>query len=82
MDKHLLAGQISGTSIVAGIMNQAVAEVAIWGEVQYGIRSVFDQSGLLGDLNAEQRRGIEAQNLGVIMTSLNELRQDPSILVV
>ncbi|MEJ2549912.1 MAG: ABC transporter permease, partial [Anaerolineales bacterium] len=51
-------------------------------EVQYGIRSVFDKSGLLGDLNAEQRRGIEAQNLGVIMTSLNELRQDPSILVV
>jgi ABC-2 type transport system permease protein len=69
-------------SIVAGIMNQVVAEVTIWGEVQYGIRSVFDQSGLLGDLNAEQRRGIEAQNLGVIMTSLNELRQDPSILVV
>ncbi|MEJ2570489.1 MAG: ABC transporter permease [Anaerolineales bacterium] len=69
-------------SIVSGIMNQVVAEVTIWGEVQYGIRSVFDQSGLLGDLNAEQRRGIDAQNLGVIMTSLNELRQDPSILVV
>jgi len=69
-------------SIVAGIMNQVVAEVTIWGEVQYGIRSVFDQSGLLGDLNAEQRRGIEAQNLGVIMTSLNELRQNPSILVM
>ncbi|MEJ2563432.1 MAG: ABC transporter permease, partial [Anaerolineales bacterium] len=69
-------------SIVSGIMNQVVAEVTIWGEVQYGIRSVFDKSGLLGDLNAEQRRGIEAQNLGVIMTSLNELRQDPSILVV
>ncbi len=69
-------------SIVAGIMNQVVAEVTIWGEVQYGIRSVFDRSGLLGDLSAEQRRGIEAQNLGVIMTSLNELRQDPSILVV
>ncbi|MEJ2552377.1 MAG: ABC transporter permease, partial [Anaerolineales bacterium] len=57
-------------SIVSGIMNQVVAEVTIWGEVQYGIRSVFDKSGLLGDLNAEQRRGIEAQNLGVIMTSL------------
>jgi ABC-2 type transport system permease protein len=69
-------------SIVSGIMNQVVAEVTIWGEVQYGIRSVFDQSGLLGDLNAEQRRGIEAQNLGVIMTSLNELRQNPSILVM
>jgi ABC-2 type transport system permease protein len=69
-------------SIVAGIMNQVVAEVTIWGEVQYGIRSVFDQSGLLGDLSAEQRRGIEAQNLGVIMTSLNELREDPLILVM
>ena len=69
-------------SIVTGIMNHVVAEVTIWGEVQYGIRSVFGQSGLLGDLSDEQRRGIEVQNLGVIMTSLNELREDPLITVV
>jgi ABC-2 type transport system permease protein len=69
-------------SIVTGVMNHVVAEVTIWGEVQYGIRSVFDQSGLLDELSEEQRRGIEAQNLGVIMTSLNELREDPLITVV
>jgi ABC-2 type transport system permease protein len=70
------------SSIVTGIMNQAVAEVAIWGEVQYGIRSLLDQSGLLAGASPDQRRAIEAQNLGVIMTRLNEMRRSPVIAVV
>ncbi len=70
------------SSIVAGIMNQVVAEVTIWGEVQYGIRSVMEQSGLLADASAQERRALEAQNLGVIMTRLNEMRRDPLIAVV
>jgi ABC-2 type transport system permease protein len=69
------------SSIVAGIMNQVVAEVAIWGEVQYGIRSILDSSGLLVSATTQQRRAIEAQNLGVIMTRLNEMRRNPLINV-
>jgi ABC-2 type transport system permease protein len=70
------------SSIVSGIMNQVVAEVTIWGEVQYGIRSVLEQSDLLADATPQERRAMEAQNLGVIMTRLNEMRRNPLIAVV
>jgi ABC-2 type transport system permease protein len=70
------------SSIVSGIMNQVVAEVTIWGEVQYGIRSVVEQSGLLADVAPQERRALEAQRLGVIMTRLNEMRRNPLIAVV
>jgi ABC-2 type transport system permease protein len=69
-------------SIVTGIMNQVVGEVTLWGEVQYGVRSVLDGSGLLTNASAAQKRAIEAQNLGVIMTQLNELRRNPAVSVV
>ncbi len=73
--------EVESASIVTGIMNQVVDEVIIWGEVSYGIRAVLDASGLLTDVNPEQRRAIEAQNLGVVMTRLNEMRENPIIAV-
>jgi len=73
--------QPESASIVTGIMNQVVAEVTIWGEVQYGIRTILDESGVLADASAEVRHGVEAQNLGVIMTRLNEMRRNPAIVV-
>jgi len=73
--------QPESASIVTGIMNQVVAEVMIWGEVQYGIRTILDESGLLVDASAETQRAVEAQNLGVIMTRLNEIRRNPAILL-
>jgi len=69
-------------SIVTGIINQVVGEVTIWGEVQYGVRSIFKQSGLLAQASPQEQRAIEAQNLGVIMTRINEMRRNPAILVV
>ena len=74
--------QPDSASIITGIMNQVVDEVRIWGEVQYGIRSVFDQSGLLDEIGLEERRGLEAMNMGVIMTRLSQMRRDPLISVV
>jgi ABC-2 type transport system permease protein len=74
--------QPMGASIVSGIMNRVVAEVTIWGEVQYGVRSILDESGLLADASAEVRGAVEAQSLGVIMTQLNEMRRNPAIAVV
>ena len=74
--------QPESASIVSGIMNQVVGEVTIWGEIQYGIRSVFEASGLLEGASPEERRGIEAQNLGVIMTRLGEMRRAPLISVI
>ena len=69
-------------SIVTGIMNQVVGEVAIWGEVQHGVRTMMDEFGLLAKLGAQEKRALEAQNLGVIMTRINEERSNPAITVV
>ena len=74
--------QPESVSIIRGIMNQVVDEVTIWGEVQYGIRSVMNQSGLLDDATQEQKAAFSAQNLGVIMTRLNEMRRNPAIEVI
>lgn len=68
-------------SIVSGIMNKVVDEAAIWGEVQYGIHTLLAESGVLNDASSETQRAIEAQNLGVIMTRLNEMRSSPLIVV-
>ncbi len=68
--------------IVNGIMQTAVAEATIWGEVQYGMRTVLRESGLLDDADPDTQRAVAAQSLGVIMTRINELRSDPSIRVV
>ena len=73
--------QPESASIVTGIMNQVVTEVTIWGEVQYGIRTLLDESGLLADASTQERRAIEVQSLGAIMTQLNELRRTPAIVV-
>ncbi len=75
-------GQPESASIVTGIMKQVVDEVTIWGEVQYGIRSILDESGLLAGASVEQQRAVGAQTLGVIMTALGEMRRTPAIAVV
>jgi len=74
-------GDPERASIIAGIMNQVVSEVTIWGEVQYGIRALLSDSGVLDGATAEQQRGIEAQTLGAIMTTLDEVRRAPLLTV-
>ncbi len=69
-------------SIVSGIMNKVVDEATVWGEVQYGIRALLDESGVLADAGSETRRAIQAQNLGVVMTRINEMRRTPLVSVV
>ena len=68
-------------SIVTGILNQAANEITIWGEVQYGVRTILDESGLLEDASPEVQMAVAGQTLGVIMTQLNEMRRDPAILL-
>jgi len=45
--------QPEGASIVTGIMNQVVGEVTIWGEIQYGVRTIMAESGLLVEASPE-----------------------------
>jgi len=73
--------QPESVSIVTEIMNQVIGEVTIWGEVQYGIRTVLDESGLLAGASIEEQRAVGAQTLGVIMTQLSEMRRTPAIVV-
>jgi ABC-2 type transport system permease protein len=68
--------------IVTGIMNQVVAEVTLWGEVQYGIHSVLGEAGILDAVSPEQAAGLQAQSLGAIMTQINEMRSRPLIEVI
>ena len=70
-----------GANIVTGIVKQVVAEFSIWGEVQYGVRTMFDEAGILTIASPEEARAIEAQNLGVVMTRINEMRTNPVIEV-
>lgn len=72
-------GDPDSASIIQGIMNEVVYEVTIWGEVQHGINTVLDESGALAKVSAPQRQGIEAQTLGVIMTTLGDIRRTPPI---
>jgi len=74
--------QPESISIITGIMNQVVDEVTIWGEISYGVRTVLGNSGLLDGATPEQMAAVSAQNLGVIMTRLNEMRRNPVIEVV
>jgi ABC-2 type transport system permease protein len=73
--------QPESASIIAGIMNQVVAEVTIWGEVQYGVRSILEGSGILAGASPDEQRALAAQSLGVIMTRINETRKNPAIAV-
>ena len=73
--------QPESASIITGIMNQVVGEATIWGEVQYGVRSVLESSGILAGASPQEQRAIAAQSLGVIMTRINQMRENPVIMV-
>jgi ABC-2 type transport system permease protein len=65
--------------IVTGIIKQVVAEFTIWGEVQYGVRTIMGEAGILQAASLQEARAIQAQNLGVVMTRINEMRNNPVI---
>jgi ABC-2 type transport system permease protein len=73
--------QQESASIVTGIMNHVVDEVTVWGEVQYGVRTILEESGSLEGASPEVQQATGAQIMGVIMTTLSQMRQDPTIVV-
>ncbi len=68
-------------SIVSGILRQVAGEVEVAGEISYGIGAVLGESGALADAPPQMQRAIAAQTLGVIMTQLQQMRQNPVITV-
>ncbi len=71
--------EAEAAGIVSGIIKQVVGEFILWGEVQHGVRTIFSETGILAMASTEQARAIEAQNLGVVMTRINEMRTNPVI---
>jgi ABC-2 type transport system permease protein len=67
--------------IVTGILNEVLTPVILRGEIQHGIRAVMDESGAFETSDPQTRRMVEAQNLGVIMTSLQQAYEKPLIAV-
>ena len=72
------AQQMEG-GLVTGIVNEVLTWVNMQGEIQHGIRTVMDESGLFDALDEQARRGLEAQSLGATMTQLQKASTDPLI---
>ncbi len=73
--------QEEATGIVAGIVNQAVSELGLIAEIRYGIRAVMESTGSMAGAPLELQQAAEAQTLGVIWTQVQNLRQNPVIVV-
>jgi ABC-2 type transport system permease protein len=73
--------QTEAANIAAGIADSVAAEIAMLGEIQYGIRTVLAQSGALVDLDPEAQAAVHMQTLGVIWTQAQEIRHNPVIAV-
>jgi linearmycin/streptolysin S transport system permease protein len=71
--------QQEAASIVAGIANQAMAEIGMLGELRYGIHAVLAQSPDYDKAPQELVQAIEAQTLGVLWTQVQQMRQNPLI---
>jgi ABC-2 type transport system permease protein len=73
--------QKEAVAVVAGVVDQVASEIEILGEIQYGIRSVMEESGVAAELAPEALAAIQAQTLGVIYSQLEEIRSNPVINV-
>jgi ABC-2 type transport system permease protein len=71
--------QTEAGRIATGIADSVAAEIAMLGEIQYGIRAVLAQSGEFVDLDPEAQAAIQMQTLGVIWTQAQEIRHNPVI---
>ena len=66
---------------VAGILNEALTELSVRAEIEYGIRAVFAKTGVLEGADPKVARAVQAQTMGVIWTAVQEIRQNPAIAV-
>ena len=73
--------QAVAADIISGIMNQVLGEVQVVGEISYGIRAVFAESGILEGATPQMQQAAQAQSLGAIMTQMQTMRQNPTISV-
>jgi ABC-2 type transport system permease protein len=73
--------QQAAAQAVAGILNEVLTELSVRAEIEYGIRAVYEKTGILEDADPELVRAAQAQTMGVIWTAVQEIRQNPAIAV-
>jgi ABC-2 type transport system permease protein len=73
--------QKEAAGIVTGVVNQAMAEVDLVGELRYGIHAVTAQQPGYDQAPPELIKAVEAQTLGVIWSQVQSMRQHPLIAV-
>jgi ABC-2 type transport system permease protein len=73
--------QPQAAEIVVGVTDQAMAEVALVGELRYGIHAVTAQQPGYDQAPAELIQAVEAQTLGVVWSQVQQVRQNPVIAV-
>jgi ABC-2 type transport system permease protein len=66
---------------VAQILNEALTDLSVRAEIEYGIRAVYAKTGALAGADPEVARATQAQMLGVIWAGVQEIRQSPAIAV-
>lgn len=67
--------------IITGIVNEVVTPAIYQGEIQYGIRTVMDESGAFDKADPQVRSAVETQTMGVVMTQLAGMFENPQITV-
>jgi len=73
--------QQSYAQVVAGILNEVLTELSVRAEVEYGIMAVYAKSGVLDAGDPAVIRAAQAQTMGTIWTTVQEIRENPAISV-
>lgn len=68
-------------SFVTGLTNFAVTGPTVVGEVQHGVRSIIEDSGVLEIADPAVIEALEAQSVGAVMTQLQAMQENPAIVV-
>ncbi len=74
-------GQEELGSLITGLVNQIVAPLTTMGEIQYGIRTILDEAGILDQADPQMVQAALAQSVGAMMTQLQEMEQNPAIVL-
>jgi ABC-2 type transport system permease protein len=74
-------GQQEAAAVVTGIVNQAMGEIDLVGELRYGIHEVTKEQPYYDTAPPELVQAIEAQTLGVMWSQVEQMRRNPVIAV-
>ena len=66
---------------VTGLVNFAIAPPTVLGEIQYAVQTLLNESGLLEEADPAYSQAVQAQVVGAMMTQIQDMENDPLIVV-